>query len=471
MMLLCSWTLACLPDNPTVTTEGSESSDTGMTGEPTGGPLTGLFACTSPPCQLVLVSQTLDDRVDVFEVGVTPPVLRGRIDLDLKPDPTGQQISGNLLDEPYDLVATPGDLLITVGHYPNTDQGSLVRFPLTTFGGVGLGETYAVDNYFSSGNFSAGVEALAHGRREGIFLQQHPSGRLLIGVFANNLQTTTWTNPSEVLVVDPSDLSKPPASINLAPVDPPCIGAWQLEALDDDVSKVAVACDGSASVAVMSFPPSFGSGSLAEDAASVTTCGLNLGGGTDPWATQFVARDGKDGFLAIQAQLGRSPRLWHVRDDCTPRGIPVGEQPLPEVRIVRQPVLLEADAPGPVWLAAAGAMVPGVVVIAGAVSPQVCGRVTGLDDLATGNSPWSLALDRTRTHLAIGAGPPSNPELSEGRGQVLWATLDLEKLDECKVGATEVVDLNAGLFQAANPKTWVRAPNRIVIAELSGAGG
>ena len=101
--------------------------------------------------------------------------------------------------------------------------------------------------------------------------------------------------------------------------------------------------------------------------------------------------------------------------------------------------------------------------------PTMCGALTGLDALAADNSPWALALDGARTRLAIGAGPASNPQLADGRGQVLWATLDTSGLDSCQVHASQAVDLGAGLFSAGDPNTWMRAPNVVVIAELGGA--
>ena len=59
--------------NPT-----ASASDPTATTELTGGPLEGLFACAAPPCPVLLVSQTLDDRIDVFDVRASPH-LRGRI--------------------------------------------------------------------------------------------------------------------------------------------------------------------------------------------------------------------------------------------------------------------------------------------------------------------------------------------------------------------------------------------------------
>lgn len=458
---------ACLPDNPGTATETATNGEP-STSEPTGtvGQEEGLFACESPPCTLVLVSQTLDDRIDVFDVTTATPWLRGRIGLDLKPDPSGQQISGNLLDESYDLLLTSTDLIVTVGHYPDTDQGSLLRFPRSAFADLPAGGTFATDQYFSSGSFTAGVEALAHGRREGIFLLPHPSGRLLVGVFANSLQTTEWTTPSEILVVDPANITAAPGSVDLGALDKPCIGGWRLEALDAAVSKVAVACDGSESVAVLTLPADFATADLSSAAAGITGCGLNLGG---TWSTQFVAADGGGGFLAVQSKLDGAPRLWHVRGDCSPSGIPTEEVSpgLEQVRLLRQSVLLRpVGAEAALWLVASGPTDPGVVIVRGGSSPAMCGKVSGLDLLDGSNVPWALAINDDR--LAIGAGPPSNPELAEGKGQVLWATLDRTKQDTCEISATGVVDLNAGRYNSGEPETWVRAPNVLVIAELDG---
>jgi hypothetical protein len=462
---------ACLPDNPLPSdTAGSSEPTSGETGVTTGGAAAGLFGCSGGPCTLVLVSQTLDDRIDVFDVSGAKPGLRGRIALDLKPDASGLQTSGNLLDEPYDLVLTDSDLLVAIGHYPDTDSGSLLRFPRAAFAEQGPGEVFATDRYFNFGVFSGGVEALAHERQEGIFLLPHPSGRVLIGVFANNLQVTQWTAPSELLIVDPLDLAAGVASVDLGVMPKPCVGAWALQALDPAVSKVALACDGSESVAVLSLPDDFGTAPLAEAAQGVTGCGLNLGG--DGWSTQFVSGDGAGGFLAVQSQLVEPPRLWHVSADCGPSGVPSSDVPeaLQQVRLLRQPVLLRpaAGPTAPLWLVAAGPTDNGVVIVRGGGSPTMCGALTGLEALAADNSPWALALDGDRTHLAIGAGPASNPQLAAGRGQVLWATLDPSGFDSCQVHASEAVDLGAGLFAASDPDTWMRAPNVVVVAELGG---
>ena len=463
---------ACLPDNPAGWTTTAATQDPTVTSgdsTTTGSEARGLFACDSPPCALLFVSQTLDDRIDVFDVGAAP-ALRGRIALDLKPDPSGQQVSGNLLDEPYDLALTATDLIVTVGHYPDTDRGSLLRFPRAAFADLPPGGLFRTTDYFTNNSFSAGVQSLEHGRREGIFLLAHPSGRLIVGVFANNLQATGWSTPSELLIVDPADFSAPPASVDLGGLDTPCIGAWQLTPLDAEVSRVAVACDGSESVAVLTLPADFATATTAQAASGVTGCGRSLGGG-DAWTTQFVAPDGAGGFLAMQTQIANTPRLWHMRANCQPAGIPSKDVPpaLAQVGLLRQPVLLRpAGASEALWLVASELPQSGVVIVRGGASPTMCGMLGGLGLLASSNAPWALALDAAGQHLAIGAGPPANPALAIGTGQVLWAALDRSAEDDCEITATDVIDLNAGRYKNGEPETWVRAPNVLLLAELTG---
>lgn len=468
-VLLC----AC-PPGPLTGTESdsatSSGSTTANTTEPTGGAEDGLFACAAPPCTLLLVSQTLDDRIDVYDVGPSPH-LRGRIGTDLKPDPSGAQTMGNLLDEPYGLAFDGTHLWAAIGHYPDTDSGSLLAYPRSAFAGLAPGAVFSEDMYFGAGTFSAGVQSLPFAREEAIFLLPHPSGRLLIGVFANNLQSATWTEPSELLVVDPADLT--PAALGSFSLDldtAPCKGGWKLVALDDAVSRVALACDGSESVAVVTLPDDFADAAPTAAAAGMSACGLNLAA-SGSITTQFVAPDGAGGLLAVQSQITEAPRLWSVTSGCAPAGAPGSDLPaeLAQVRIVREPVLLRAGSP-PMWLVASESPAPGVLIVRGGATPAICGQVSGLDTINTStNGPFALALDAARTHLAIGAGPVSNPPFAEGRGQVLWATLDTSKLDDCEVTASAVVDLTEGSFASADPRTWVRAPNVLVIAELGGS--
>jgi hypothetical protein len=479
-LALCSTCLllsiGCLADNPSQPTAGTDTSEPNPT-DPTGTTTAdvvedGLLACAEPPCQLLLVSQTLDDRIDVYDV-TAKPYLRGRIGTDLKPDPSGEQTMGNLLDEPYGLALDDNFLWAAIGHYPDTDRGSLLAYPRSAFAGLAQGAVVPEDMYFGSGAFSAGVLSLPLERQEAIFLVPHPSGRLLVGVFANDLRAASWPQPSEILVIDPADLR--PGSIgafSLALDKNPCNGGWKLTALDDAVSRLALACDGSDSVAVITLPPDFATTTPADAAAGMTACSAPLSTGTVN--TQFVAPDGAGGLLAVQSQILEPPTLWSINRECDLNGPPGDDLPpeLAQVRIVREPVLLRPAGGGkpPMWLLASETPAPGVLIVRGGATPAICGQVSGLDAInGAENGPFALALDATRTHLAIGAGPVSNPPFADGRGQVLWATLDLADLDSCAVAATEVVDLTEGTFVSNDPRTWVRAPNLLVVAELGGS--
>src|SRR5688572_23144992 len=166
VLLLAAVAAGCLPDNPTDTEDSTGTAGTTSV-EPTEGPGSGLFACDSPPCTVVIVSQTLDDRVDVYDADTRS--LRGRIALDLKPDASGAQTEGNKLDEPYELALTSTDLLITLGHWPDTDRGSVLRFPRDVFADLAPGAVFPVDRYFNvnAGTFTGEVQPLTHERQEG----------------------------------------------------------------------------------------------------------------------------------------------------------------------------------------------------------------------------------------------------------------------------------------------------------------
>src|SRR5690606_94175 len=105
---------ACLPDNPITDDGETDESSTGETGELVDS---GLLGCASgSSCTIVAVSQTIDDRVELFSAEGPGPVYRGALDLDLKPNPSGD-ISGEFLDEPYGLAWDGASLHVLVGHY------------------------------------------------------------------------------------------------------------------------------------------------------------------------------------------------------------------------------------------------------------------------------------------------------------------------------------------------------------------
>lgn len=459
-----------MPGNPIVGSGSSSSSDSR---ESDGGG-EGLFGCDLPTCTFVVVSQSLDDRVDIFDISATPQ-LRGRVVFDLKPDPSGLQTAGNLLDEPYGFDVYKGELRLLLGHYPDTPLGSLVVLPDGLFAKVAPGAVIDTAEFFDGANFVGGARGLELDRQEAIFALSHSSGRMIVGVFANDLRALEWPNPSQLLVVDPSrEGAAAIGAFDLGGLDVPCRGAWGMAAVDDVQApqRVAIACDGSDSVVMLELPANLGEVSPAEAASAISGCGSELL--SSGWTTRFVAADGSGGALVLQSQLIKGPRLWRVGSGC--ELLPASEsvaQGFGGVRRLAEPVLVEGGA-SPTWLVAGGVPETGIYIVRGA-DPTLCGKVTGLEDAFTpaggqANAPYALALAEDGQHLAIGSGPPSNPESAEGRGQVHWVALDTADIGACEVAATEVVEFTDGLFAGSDPQTWVRAPNVIKIVQRSGAG-
>ncbi len=465
---------ACLPGNPMVTETGaSGTGESESESESATGAGEGLFGCSSASCTFVVVSQTLDDRVDVFGVEGSSH-LQARIALDLKPDPSGLQVAGNLLDEPYGIDVVGEELRVLVGHYPDTERGSLVVLPEQLFAGLEAGSVVSTSELFDGIDFVGGARSIELERQEAIFALPHSSGKMIVGVFANDLRAIDWPNTSELLIVDPAAEGEAAiGAFDLGGLDVACQGAWGMIAADDPVNpgRVALACDGSDSVAMLELPD-LGAMSAGDAAAAISGCGVKLLEGD--WTTRFLAPDGAGGVLAIQSQLVSGPRLWRVGGECqvAPASESVAEE-FGSLRVLSEAVLLEGGG-DPTWLVAGGVPSTGVYVIKGA-DPQLCGRVSGLENAFTpaggsANAPYALALADDALHLAIGSGPPSNPESAEGRGQVHWATLDTSGIASCEVAVTALDELTEGLFVDSDPKTWVRAPNVLKIVQRSGEG-
>jgi len=456
----------------TVTSASSTAATESESESATGGG-EGLFGCSGAMCTFVVVSQTLDDRVDVFGVEGDSH-LRARISLDLKPDPSGLQVAGNLLDEPYGIDIHGDELRVLIGHYPDTERGSLLVLPETLFTDLEAGSVVGTSEFFDGVDFVAGARGVELDRREAIFALSHSSGKMLVGVFANDLRASEWPNTSELLIVDPTALGGAEiGAFDLGGLDVPCQGAWGMVAVDDpkEPGRVALACDGSDSVAILNLPDL--SGMTATDAAgAISGCGVRLLDGG--WTTRFLAPDGAGGALAIQSQLVSGPRFWRISGSCgaAPASESVAED-FGALRVLSEAVLVEGGSE-PTWLVAGGVPNSGIYVVRGA-DPQLCGRVSGLDGAFTpaggsANAPYALALADDGVHLAIGSGPPSNPESAEGRGQVHWATLDTSSSGECKIVVTELVELSKELFVDTDPNTWTRAPNVLKIVERTGDG-
>lgn len=452
---------ACLPDNPITDDGETDESSTGETGELID---TGLLGCASgSSCTIVAVSQTIDDRVELFSAEGPGPVYRGALDLDLKPNPSGD-ISGEFLDEPYGLAWDGASLHVLVGHYPSRDVGSLLSFPAAGLADVEAGAWVEHDAWFSNGEATGlGVTLRNLERTEPLSLLVH--GRdLLIAVFANDLMVpdAMWQQPSELLIVDPSNAAAAPEV-----VDPGCNGAWSIVALDDATSSVALACDGDERVAVLDIDQSGASPRCV---------------GEIPFAdkrVRYLAPDGLGGVLVGEqppiVSANEDARLWWFDGDCQLRGFTTLDGDLSWS--LRDLELL--DAASPRWLLArADGDERGVLVLAGdpqAGSVTMCGRLDALDQAgawtAVGGdqplAPHALALTADRRGLAIAASPADYDNAGPGWGSVWWTSLDYAD-EPCDAVAIDPVELGAAApaVDPTVPQTWRRAPDELIIIEL-----
>ncbi len=464
--LLATATLlaACLPDNPSL-----DAGDT-ETGE-TGGEIveTGLLGCPSDAaCTIVAVSQTIDDRVELYGARGPGAVYRGALELDLKPNPNGD-ISGEYLDEPYGLAWDGSALHVLVGHYPNRTVGSLLSFPAAELSEVEAGTRVPVSDWFVGGEATGlGVRLTPLERTEPLSMLVHPSGALLVAVFANDLMLpdAMWQMPSELLALEPfGDQAQPSVAM------PGCAGAWNIVALDEDVDAVALACDGDEQVAILD------TAALAEGGDASPRCL-----GEIPFSdkrVRYLAADGLGGVVVGEhppiVSSSEDARLWWFDGECDVRGFSTFEAPLSWV--LREMVRVPADAPR--WLLAQAEGDQGnVVVLAGdAGSGEIteCGR---LDELAAagvwtadGGSeplrPHALALTGDGRGLAVGAGPADYANAEAGYGSVWWTELEY-KDDPCDAVAVDPIELTASApaVDPQLPGTWRRAPDVITLIEL-----
>lgn len=474
VVLLSSSALAGCPsdDGPSAgsTTTGADSTgssdDTGTTGfVPSAGPL----GCpTGETCTFVVVAQAFDDRVEIFAPGGSP-VYRGAIDLDLKPNPMGDN-SGDFLDEPFGMVLDDAGLNVLVGHYPTRDLGTAVIFGHDLLAAAEVGSTIARTTFFDGTAFT-GVTAVDLAATEAIFGLAHPSGRQLIGVFANDLFSaeTSWTNPGELLVFDPATGAVGRRSLASVGDAGGCAGAWSLVALDDDVDHVALGCDGDEGAVILDTS-AVGSGTVEEAAAAIDGCVANV-----PFVDKRVrhlAPDGEGGIvLAENTPLAtlEDGRLWRFDAACESMTAP-GTIPgdLWEAReIVKLPTEGTAH-----WLMATGLTAGrGVHVVRDTDGvPEICATLDVLDPYWTATDgsdvhPYALELNRAGTHLAIGAGSPEPADDAAGYGRVLW--VELPGGDPCAGAVGQVIDLvdSAPAVDAADPATWRRAPNVVLVRE------
>jgi hypothetical protein len=454
-------TMACLPDNPSL---DDETGETGETGDEGGERVEdGLLGCPSgESCTIVAVSQTIDDRVDLFTAAGSGASYRGALELDLKPNPGGD-ISGENLDEPYGLAWDGEALHVLVGHYPTREFGSLLSFPPATLAEYAPGTTVASGDWFAGGTTtSLGVRLEPLERTEPLSLLVHPgSGELLIATFANDLTVpeVAWTAASELLALQPG--SSPAA------VDVGCAGAWSIVALDEDADSVALACDGDEAVAIVETSP------------LASRCVADI-----PFAdkrVRYLAPDGLGGVLVGEhpaiISATEDARVWWFDGDCSLRGFTVLDGPTSWELRELIPIPSVAD---PRWLLArADGDERGVLILAGdpdegTVAP--CGRIDALDQAdawtaAGGVSPLrphALALTPDGSGLAVGVGPAAYDNAGPGYGSVWWVALDAAE-DACDRAAVEVVELSASApaVDPMLPQTWRRAPDVIELIEVA----
>lgn len=480
--------LGCLPDNP------SEDDTTG-TGDSTGdsnvGPGGELLGCPPGGCVMVMAVQTLDDRVEVFVPDHPDSTYRGAISMDLKPNECagcglGDNNAGRL-DEPFGVARAGSFLHVLTGHYPTREEGSLVAFPLSFFNGTTTGSTVAVSEYFAGGQFVAPVVGRSLGEVEPIFMHEHASGRLIVGVFNNDLFAgeDTWTQTGKLLVIDPA---VPGGEVGVARLDAldggMCQGASQVVTLSNNV--LGVACDGNEAVAVIDAT-NLDDGTVGDAADGLENgflCPLpGVGMGK---RVRYLAPDGNGGFAVLEGPTPldsqATARLWHMGVDCTVQGGgPLdlggnGDWQLGEI------VPLPAQVP--TWMLAAGSSrqdssgVRGVFVARNdggtlELCPEPIAGFEGQWQTAAGGfiEPFALAVTSDAVHLAVGAGPYIADPAGVGYGKVLWATLSGS--DTCSLTA-DVIDLTDGgpghapAPMPGDPSTFRRGPNVVRIQEIAG---
>jgi hypothetical protein len=460
------------------TASGTSVGDDGGGGEVLGCP-------DGAACRLVLVAQTLDDRVEIFSPDDPDgAVYRGAIDVDLKPNTCDGCNPGDngadRLDEPFGLARAGGFLHVIAGHFPTRDTGTLLSFPLELFEGREVGGVVSVAEYWSGGPVGGVVEVPLQ-QLEPIYLSVHGS-RLLIGTFANDLFASedTWTESGKLLVLDADD---PAAGLGItdlgALMGGACNAAGEVVPIAEGV--IGVACDGNEAVALLDIS---GIADLApaDAAASITGTLCDIPGATDNRRVRHLAPDGAGGVLVAEGptplDLLSAARLWHFDGACGLQSL----TPLDAMGDWQLGNVVALPGAASTWLFVSGAATSaghrGVFVAqdTGASELQICGPIAGFDPHLTDAlgeplEPVTVAVTADASHLAVGVAPFIASADEAGYGKVLWATLD-GAADPCAMTAT-VVDLTDGstgapVVDAADPSTWRRAPSVIEIAELGG---
>jgi hypothetical protein len=470
-------TVACLPENPSEETQTGGATDSTSSAGTSGVTDRGLLGCPAgESCPIVLVSQTLDDRVEIF-APLHAPTYRGAIDLDLKPG-TNAAASVGTLDEPYGISLSGGFLHVTTGHYPLRTSGSMVSFPLTFLAGYEPGTAVPVSDYFAA-TFIPPVVQAPFDELEPIFLMPSSvQGRLLIGTFNNDLFAAddSWTGVGRLIVAEAADPATF-ATVALSGLDGgDCLGASQIVLVGG--TQAAVACDANNAVAFLNLGM-IGTGDVASAAAAIAGHVCEIPGPRTNKRVRHLADDGVGGVLVT---YGPTPLdiladglVYRVGPDCSIAGpVEIGVGGAAQLGTI---VPFSATS----WLVASGSNLAsaqrGVFVISapGGAALERCGPVGGFDAhwpaQSTTIDPLAVAVSADRRYLAVGAAPLGATD-DALFGKVLWGELSGTE-DPCTMTAavTDLTDGEAERAPAANPgdpATWRRSPSVVVVAEVRG---
>lgn len=477
----------CLADNPPLETDSGSAG----TGDDSGGPPIsegGLLGCPAgQTCTALLVSQTLDDRLDLFFPEGPSPIYRGSVDLDLKPNAAGDNTEGRL-DEPFG-VALDGDFLtVLTGHFPDRTAGSSLAIPLSLLETLEPGTGLPVDRYFAAGRFSEGVVQRPLEQLEPIVLTPHRSGRLLGGVFANDLLFSPeimWTEPGSLLVMDPDD---PGGAVGVRRLDDldggSCNAPFSVVPLDDE--RVGIACDGNEAVAIMDIS-GLGGGTPEQDADGITGRLCDLPAAAER-RVRYLAPDGAGGLVVADSATTLTPdnaTVWHLDEACNVVGFATLEAGGAIWRLGEIVALPEADGTVNRWLLASGVGHRGVYVLHSpdGAALELCPAPLEIPDAtwdspAGGNplDPFALALAADGAGIAVTAVPFSPPAAGPDYGKVLWGSLERNGDDPCNLdlSLTDLTDGSEGRAPAVNPNdpsTWRRAPSVAVVQSVAGPPG
>lgn len=459
---------------------GSEGSGSGGDTEgtpPTDWPETGLLGCPSgETCTFVLVSETLDDRLEIFAPRGPGAAYRGQLDLDFKPNTCDGCDPGDngdeRLDEPFGSAVMGDQVGVLVGHYPSQTNGSLLGFPASGLADYAEGSTVPVADIFSGGAFVDPFVNTVLDIEEPLFANT-PDGRFLISAFDNNLfaPETTWTNPGALMLTSPAGGAVDRWTLT-GLENGECHGAAQMVMVTDTVA--AVACDGNEGVAFVDLAPlQAGAG---QDVLVGRYCDLPA---TTERRVRYLASDGRGGVLVAESAsmlLPENATMWWMSGDCSIQGFAQLDA-ASTVWGLGQVVTLPGDEPR--WLFASGVGHRGLYGVRAEDGMLTsCGPIEGLDAATTGGAdgdgpldPLALALTSDGTGLAIGSAPPSAPTAGPGYGKVLWADVDPSQADPC-ASVSNLVDLTDGAaghapaVDPADPLTWRRAPVAITLVEV-----